>query len=119
MTRAQVLEIVEKYKLRIPPTVFYDLKADIMNYEEEFEWCHDCKEYDQEQHCCHRWAKVIRNTVEEMKQEQEPRRGHWIKGYTFPDGAYWKCDKCNELIKVKFPMNYCNNCGADMRGVEE
>lgn len=37
-----------------------------------FQWCHDCKEYDQEKHCCHRWSKVIRDTVEEMKQEQEP-----------------------------------------------
>ena len=26
----------------------------------EFEWCTDCKEYDQEKHCCHRWTKVIR-----------------------------------------------------------
>ncbi len=34
-----------------------------------FKWCTDCKEYDQEKHCCHRWSKVIRNTVEEMKQE--------------------------------------------------
>ena len=34
---------------------------------EDFEWCHDCKEYDQEKHCCHRWTKVIRNTVEEIK----------------------------------------------------
>ncbi len=34
-------------------------------------WCTDCKEYDQEKHCCHRWSKVIRNTVEEMNQEQE------------------------------------------------
>lgn len=34
---------------------------------EEFEWCHDCKEYDQEKHCCHRFTKVIRNTVEELK----------------------------------------------------
>lgn len=34
---------------------------------EEHEWCHDCKEYDQEKHCCHRWNKVIRNTVEEIK----------------------------------------------------
>lgn len=69
MTREQILEILETYKLRIPPTVFYDLKADIVNYEEEFEWCKTCKEYDQEKHCCHRWSKVIRNTVEEMKQE--------------------------------------------------
>lgn len=34
-----------------------------------FKWCTDCREYDQEKHCCHRWSKVIRNTVEEMKQE--------------------------------------------------
>ena len=40
---------------------------------QEFEWCHDCKEYDQEKHCCHRWTKVIRNTVEEMKNQ-----GQWI-----------------------------------------
>lgn len=37
-----------------------------------FRWCTDCREYDQEKHCCHRWSKVIRDTVEEMKQEQEP-----------------------------------------------
>jgi hypothetical protein len=35
----------------------------------EFEWCHDCKEYDQEKHCCHRWTKVIRKTVEEVKSQ--------------------------------------------------
>lgn len=32
-----------------------------------FEWCTDCKEYDQEQHCCHRFTKVIRQAFEEMK----------------------------------------------------
>lgn len=34
---------------------------------ESFEWCTDCKEYDQEAHCCHRWSKMIRKTIEEMK----------------------------------------------------
>ena len=34
----------------------------------EWEWCHDCKEYDQEAHCCHRWTKVIRKTVEDVKE---------------------------------------------------
>ena len=34
-----------------------------------FKWCTTCKEYDQEKHCCPRWSKVIRNTVEELKQE--------------------------------------------------
>ena len=35
--------------------------------EESFEWCTDCKEYDQEAHCCHRWSKMIRKTIEEMQ----------------------------------------------------
>lgn len=34
---------------------------------ESFEWCDGCKEYDQEQHCCHRFTKVIRNAVEDMQ----------------------------------------------------
>lgn len=76
---------MDKYKLRIPPTVYYELLADVV----------------------------------EAEDEQEPKTGHWIKGYTFPDGAYWKCDKCNELIKVKIPMRYCNNCGAKMAESEK
>ena len=35
---------------------------------EEFEWCRDCKEYDQDAHCCHRWAKAIRKTVSELEE---------------------------------------------------
>ena len=35
----------------------------------EFEWCTDCKEYDQEKHCCHRWTKVIRQTITEVKRQ--------------------------------------------------
>ena len=35
----------------------------------EFEWCTGCKEYDQEKHCCHRWTKVIRQTVAEVKRQ--------------------------------------------------
>ena len=31
------------------------------------EWCTDCKEYDQERHCCPRWNQVIRITLEELK----------------------------------------------------
>ena len=71
MTLEQVIEIIERYKLRIPPTVYYELLADVRNEQESqtFKWCTDCREYDQEKHCCHRWSKVIRDTVEEMKQE--------------------------------------------------
>lgn len=59
---------------------------------EEFEWCTGCKEYDQEAHCCHRWTKAIRNTVEEIKNAQpEPR---WIPVKTRPmdeeEKRYWE-----------------------------
>jgi len=33
------------------------------------EWCTDCKEYDKERHCCHRFTKVIRQAVEEHRRE--------------------------------------------------
>ena len=41
---------------------------EVQKHEETFEWCTDCKEYDQEKHCCHRWTKCIRETVEEIKE---------------------------------------------------
>ena len=37
--------------------------------EQTFEWCHDCKEYDKDAHCCHRWSKVIRTTITGNKAE--------------------------------------------------
>ena len=43
----------------------------VKEHEETFEWCTDCKEYDQEHHCCHRWTKCIRNTLSEWEQENE------------------------------------------------
>ena len=43
------------------------LKEKALDYNTD-EWCHDCKEYDHDKHCCPRYNKVIRNTVEEMKR---------------------------------------------------
>ena len=34
------------------------------------EWCTDCKEYDSERHCCPRYNRVIREAVEEVKEER-------------------------------------------------
>ena len=50
--------------------------------EEEFEWCHDCKEYDQDAHCCHRYSKRIRQAVEEIKAN----RPHLDKDVVEPIG---------------------------------
>lgn len=39
------------------------------------EWCHSCKEYDHNKHCCPRFNRVIRETVEEVKPNAEQK---WI-----------------------------------------
>ena len=43
---------------------------------EDNEWCLDCKEYDKEQHCCHRFTKVIRQAVEEHQRKWSDSK--WI-----------------------------------------
>ena len=81
-----------------------------------FEWCTDCKEYDQEKHCCHRWSSKIRETAEEIKQcklEELRPQGRWISDY-----RTCKCSVCN-FTTVIDTYNFCPNCGADMRGKEE
>ena len=77
-----------------------------------FKWCTTCKEYDQEKHCCHRWSKVIRDTVEEMKQEQEPKTGHWISSH-ISGSILDECSECGFSCGA-FTFNYCPNCGARM-----
>ena len=48
-------------------------------------------------------------------ESQEPKAGHWID----INGIYAKCSNCNEEIYITGDFNYCPNCGADMREVEE
>lgn len=35
------------------------------------EWCDQCNEYDQQKHCCPRFNHVIRNTVDELKKQEQ------------------------------------------------
>lgn len=41
---------------------------EVERHNETFEFCTDCKEYDHKNHCCHRWTKQIRDTLEDVKQ---------------------------------------------------
>lgn len=80
----------------------------------EFEWCTDCKEYDQENHCYHRWSSKIRETIEEMNKPQ----GEWINF-----NAYYKiCPVCNRMVGFDFAdpehgntFKYCPNCGVNLQ----
>ena len=97
---------------------------------EEFEWCTGCKEYDAELHCCPRWTKVIRKTVEELKQERPKGKWKRISGYATPCGdPVWCCSECGKGIHV-YGIEHgsygadiadhqwvaCPNCGAMMEG---
>lgn len=83
----------------------------------EFEWCHDCKEYDNNAHCCHRWTKVIRNTVDDLKTQgyEIVRHGHWEKVT-----GYYRCSECDQAFPdIGYGFNFCPECGAHMDEVED
>ena len=92
------------------------------------EWCDTCKEYDQERHCCPRWNRVIKTTLEEVKpiisctlDEQQTARalgmkqGKWINGY---------CSNCREhapywpMASTYYESKFCPNCGSYNGGEE-
>ena len=98
------------------------------------EWCTDCKEYDQDRHCCPRWNRVIRNTVEELRAEhakEAPQRmhGRWIERIEDMDGMKLQIMRCSEcgsskpmklFILENYEFNFCPNCGCAMtEGAED
>ena len=82
------------------------------------EWCTDCKEYDSEKHRCPRYNRVI---AEAVKEARENVRGEWIELYK----DNYKCSVCGSWWTTTKGtpqdngIDYCPNCGADMRGEED
>ena len=72
--------------------------------EESFEWCTDCKEYDQEAHCCHRYSKMIRKTVDEMQivRCKECKYAEYIDDVQ----TLW-CTECGQGRTVA-PYDFCS-----------
>lgn len=84
------------------------------------EWCTDCKEYDRDRHCCPRWNRVIRETLNDMPEQ---KTGTWIycEDMCCVDG--YRCDKCgfhvpwdytHKFIDFINDYHFCPNCGARM-----
>ena len=62
---------------------------------------------------------ALKKAVERLKElpsaEPERKKGEWI--YDNPNT--FKCSKCNKYLGIgcgNMKMNFCPNCGADMRG---
>lgn len=73
----EIKEAIEVLKRNIPGCD-YELSeavtlaiAALEKQEKAFgEWCTDCKEYDHNRHCCPRFSKVIRGTLDEVEQQR-------------------------------------------------
>ena len=69
---------------------------------------------------CTTWANSFSH-CEEIIEEQptadvrDVLRGKWI---AYQDGKY-HCSRCDDVAPKGYRWNYCPNCGADMRGVED
>ena len=66
---------------------------------------------------CQECAKRIYSAYMKIKrklEETEPKRGRWIWDNRFHD---YTCSECNNW-DLKTP-NFCSNCGADMREVDD
>lgn len=88
---------------------------------ETFEFCdgeNPCKEYDRGKHCCHRWTKVIRETIEEIKAQyalEYPKIIHCedCKFYT-PMNRELKTGICSLTMHHLGDEGFCSD--AEMRG---
>lgn len=86
------------------------------------EWCTTCKEYDHEKHCCPRFNRVIRETVQEIQAER--KKGKWLlsdeqRREDTDNGNYlYFCSNClrSDVHAKTQEVPYCWWCGADMRG---
>lgn len=118
-----VLKIYDAQWLREAVDMAIEALQEVQKHEETFEWCTECKEYDKDNHCCHRWSKTIRNTVEELKTDRP--HGEWIvcdydlKLKCSICGETFNFDDVDELLDYKEYAKYCLVCGADMKGGAE
>lgn len=68
---------------------------------------------------------TIRSAMEAVKEQptadvRENVKGEWIKPISHGDvlsygKAYYECDQCHKVAFFGNEMNFCPNCGADMR----
>ena len=92
------------------------------------EWCPGCKEYDKDRHCCPRFSKVIRGTLDEVEQQRwiPVVHGKWedkevIHKRCIEEWQSARCSACGKYHTTPYmyyfdDFKFCPNCGAKMDG---
>ncbi len=57
------------------------------------------------------WDEALEMAIKAL--EQEPKTGEWIEHFD-ESGKWYECDQCH--TDWGGAVNFCPNCGADMRG---
>ena len=133
MTRAEAIFELIKYRRRLEedPTIIFargsfdaepfDMAIEALEEakkrEKTWDWCTDCKEYDQENHCCHRLNNVIYDTLcgtIVVVGEWIPHEIQVPWGDSTTDVTMFRCSMCG--YEQDWQSKFCPNCGADMRG---
>lgn len=122
MTRDEAIEILKAIyfldeKKQKALNMAIEALEEAKKREKTWEWCTDCKEYDHENHCCHRLNNVIYDTLCGTIVS-----GEWIphpleKGGMSIDRDV--CSVCGVQFVDAWMFNYCPNCGASMKEVED
>ena len=126
--------LTEKYKLRIPPTVYYELLADVHEAEEEQEPCKDAisrqavldtldtsDRFMDEDRTVDTYRALLKECYEVLPSvTPKQKTGHWkrisMDKYVQHAMAFYRCSECGEDIIGEH--NYCPNCGAKMEESE-
>ena len=80
LTPASNLGENEKFAVRYCILILKGLSVKAEPEQRYDEWCTDCKEYDHERHCCPRWNRVIRETLNDAQprwipvSERQPKK---------------------------------------------
>lgn len=65
-------------------------------------------------------AYAVEDTIDDAPTIDPVKHGKWIKAerqgcWSYAD-VYKQCSECGNVTFLAEKMNYCPNCGADMRG---
>ena len=70
------------------------------------EWCHDCKEYDSEKHCCPRFNRVIKSALKDAEPEiVRCKDCQYMETYSDGVSAFYYCNTTDCDTKLD---GYCH-----------